>query len=279
MKMYKLKKNKNIKYKEYFWECECKGCGRIFHTASQNIKKIKSCGCSKKNSKNRKFVVGYIGSTNNDEKYKVINYLNDLVTIKFLETGYITTVKSSVLCGGFIKDKLKPSVCGVGYLGYCGNINRSKEYKLWKGIIERCYNTKRKDYQKYGYRGITVCERWKCFKNFLEDIEKIDGYDKEKFFANELDLDKDIKQKNIPTNKKIYSIETCMFVDKHINRSITTRKSTPSVNIISTNGDYVLETSCPIEELAKKINVKTQYITRILRGGAKTHKGWTFKYY
>ena len=32
------------------------------------------------------------------------------------------------------------------------------------------------------------------------------------------------------------------------------------------------------EELANKLNIKTQYITRILRGEAKTHNGWTFKY-
>ena len=33
-----------------------------------------------------------------------------------------------------------------------------------------------------------------------------------------------------------------------------------------------------VEELAKQLNIKTQYITRILRGEAKTHKGWTFRY-
>lgn len=37
-------------------------------------------------------------------------------------------------------------------------------------------------------------------------------------------------------------------------------------------------TICPVNELANKLNIKTQYITRILRGKAKTHKGWTFKY-
>ena len=33
------------------------------------------------------------------------------------------------------------------------------------------------------------------------------------------------------------------------------------------------------EELAKQLGIKTQYITRILRGEAKTHNGWTFKYF
>lgn len=31
-----------------FWECKCKKCGKIFHVSSQNIKKTKSCGCSRR---------------------------------------------------------------------------------------------------------------------------------------------------------------------------------------------------------------------------------------
>ena len=170
-------------------------------------------------------------------------------------------------------------MCGVGYLGYCDKINRSKEYTLWKGLIERCYNPKRRDYQMYGAKGITVCERWKCYAYFLEDIEKIEGYNKEKFLNGQLDLDKDIKQDGVPIYNKIYSLETCIFVDKHINRSTTKREPTPSIGIISMRNGYILKTNCPVEELAKQINVKTQYITRILRGEAKSHNGWTFQYF
>lgn len=227
----------------------------------------------------KKYVNGYIGETKSGSKYIVINYANNIVTIKFMETGYIVNTTVPALIKGFIKDKLKPSVCGVGYLGDCDTTIYEKEYTLWKGIIERCYNTKRKDYTKYGLLGVTVCDRWKCFANFVKDVPNIDGYDKNKFLNNELDLDKDIKQKSIPIHQKIYSQETCMFVDKHINRSITTRKPTENVHIMSIKGDYILKTFCPVEDLAKQLGIKTQYITRILRGEAKTHNGWTFQYY
>ena len=40
-----IEKNKSRKNKAEFWECVCKKCNNIFHTASQNIPKIKSCGC------------------------------------------------------------------------------------------------------------------------------------------------------------------------------------------------------------------------------------------
>ena len=43
-----VEKNSARKNKTEFWECECKKCNSIFHTASQNIPKIKSCGCSRR---------------------------------------------------------------------------------------------------------------------------------------------------------------------------------------------------------------------------------------
>jgi hypothetical protein len=47
----------------------------------------------------------------------------------------------------------------------------SPTYRSWLGIIQRCCNPHDKDYQEYyGYRGITVCERWRKFENFLADM-------------------------------------------------------------------------------------------------------------
>lgn len=40
----------------------------------------------------------------------------------------------------------------------------------WKKMKERCFNPNRKDFQHYGGRGITICERWMRFENFMEDM-------------------------------------------------------------------------------------------------------------
>ena len=34
------------------------------------------------------------------------------------------------------------------------------EYSVWEHMKERCLNPKRLDYWRYGWRGITVCQRW-----------------------------------------------------------------------------------------------------------------------
>ena len=40
----------------------------------------------------------------------------------------------------------------------------------WQGMIQRCYNKNANKYDDYGGRGISVCDRWRVFRNFLEDM-------------------------------------------------------------------------------------------------------------
>lgn len=47
------------------------------------------------------------------------------------------------------------------------------QYRLWRGMITRCYNSARKEYSNYGGRGIAVCKRWRLsFTAFLSDMGK-----------------------------------------------------------------------------------------------------------
>jgi len=46
----------------------------------------------------------------------------------------------------------------------------SSTYKSWGGAVQRCTNPKNANYNNYGARGITICERWLCFDNFLADM-------------------------------------------------------------------------------------------------------------
>ena len=43
-------------------------------------------------------------------------------------------------------------------------------YRRWASMKERCNNPNCKDWPRYGGRGITVCERWNVFANFISDM-------------------------------------------------------------------------------------------------------------
>ena len=46
------------------------------------------------------------------------------------------------------------------------------EYIVWKGMRARCLRKQNKSYANYGGRGITICERWSSFENFISDMGK-----------------------------------------------------------------------------------------------------------
>lgn len=61
----------------------------------------------------------------------------------------------------------------------------SPTYSSWAGMKDRCTNQNHKSYNNYGGRGITVCERWMDFRNFLEDMgERPSGTSIDRIDAN-----------------------------------------------------------------------------------------------
>ncbi len=117
-----------------------------------------------------------------------------VIFLSSLRTGKTTS------CGCVGKEALKIATLKHGHNR---RGNPSKTYTTWGSMISRCKDNKRKDYGRYGGRGIKVCKRWEKFKNFLADMgEK----------PKELTLER-------VDNNKGYSLNNCKWatVDEQAN--------------------------------------------------------------
>lgn len=48
--------------------------------------------------------------------------------------------------------------------------SRTPEYLIWATMLARCQRKTAHDFDRYGGRGIRVCERWHDFSDFLADV-------------------------------------------------------------------------------------------------------------
>lgn len=70
-----------------------------------------------------------------------------------------------------LKNKTSEGCADCSIRGFSHGKSRTKSYKSWQSMKERCYNPKSNYYHRYGGRGITVCDRWlESFENFYEDM-------------------------------------------------------------------------------------------------------------
>lgn len=47
----------------------------------------------------------------------------------------------------------------------------ARTHSIWRGMVRRCHLACAREYHRYGWRGIRVCERWRAsFDAFLEDM-------------------------------------------------------------------------------------------------------------
>lgn len=51
-----------------------------------------------------------------------------------------------------------------------GLANKTPTYRSWKEMRQRCMNPRNDKYQWYGGRGISICQRWMEYQNFLADM-------------------------------------------------------------------------------------------------------------
>ncbi|HCA4016383.1 TPA: hypothetical protein MPW60_003104, partial [Listeria monocytogenes] len=96
---------------------------------------------------------------------------------------------------------------------------KTKEYVLWKGMLQRCYS----DTQYPTYEGCKCSENFKSYEYFYEWCNEQIGFSNEGWH-----LDKDLLVKG----NKVYSENTCVFLPQEINSLLIKSTATRGKHLI-----------------------------------------------
>jgi len=207
-----------------------------------------------------------IYNSNNYGDFKVLNYINSRsIEIEFFNTGYKTKVEAVQIRRGEVKDKLSPTVYGVGFMGdgdYKSKVKGkdTKLYQTWVNMLERCYSDKLQ-VRCPTYIGCSVNQIWHNFQNFAEwfELNYIKGYH----------LDKDIKI----NGNKIYSPENCLFVSHEENNIKAQAKY-----YVFINPDGIEVDVYNLQEFCRGKSLNSSAMCKVAKGKATHHKQWTCSY-
>lgn len=205
--------------------------------------------------------VGDLFTNTDGDTGVVVKYHNSRkVEVVFIDTMYETTACAINIREGKVKDKLKPSVHGVGFIGDGKFNSKYVSYPSWISMLERCYDFKFQQ-RSPTYIGCTVCEEWHNFQNYTEWYNKAHPSD-----GNKYQLDKDIRV----SGNKIYSPDTCIFVTASENLINAFAKD---YTFIDPDGKLVEIYN--LSSFCRSNGLHQGSMSRVSRGRLKQHKGWT----
>lgn len=190
-----------------YWKSVC-DCGEMVVMSQKDLKRksTRSCGCAK---------VNYLGTAKGDKggPKKISRALYDTIKMpsharfknllgKRFEKLFVLAFDGKrgdssywkCVCDCGSMRVVRTTDLGSGRVRSCGcgkdkrpqrGRELDPEYMVWSNMRRRCGEPSNQDYRNYGGKGITVCERWAKYENFIEDmgrrptpdysIDRIDG--------------------------------------------------------------------------------------------------------
>jgi len=193
---------------EAYWICRCE-CGRVKSINGCSLRKgaTKSCG-----SGLHKIGNGAHDITGNRYGYLValrIDYSRGSHWICKCDCGKEVSVDANALktgntrscgCQKYVMSSAKNRKHGM---------SKSKLYGIWSDIKARCYNPNNASYDRYGARGIGMCDEWKNDPSKFIEWSLNNGY----FESDNNRVDCSIDRID---NDKGYSPNNCRWVDIYV---------------------------------------------------------------
>jgi hypothetical protein len=152
------------KPRKVYWKCKC-DCGKEFSIRQDRFKTQRSCGCIRAES----LVIGQTFG-----RLTVLEIAHDKKT-----HNQGVCFKCQCACGNIHYASLMH--LNSGAVRSCGCLlkesatlfqtthgkSKTRLFRIWSGMKQRCTNPIGKDYSKWGGRGIRVCDEWIAdFMNF-----------------------------------------------------------------------------------------------------------------
>ena len=152
----------------------------------------------------------------------ITKYINSqAVCVKFVVTGYETTTKASNVIAGSVKDRLLPTVHGIGITGDSQvrvDGKHTKEYRLWNNMLKRCYSVGCQKVRPT-YIDCSISENFRYLQYFKEWCNNQIGFNSVDEKGKPFALDKDILVKG----NRVYNEDVCVFVPQEVNLLFTKR--------------------------------------------------------
>jgi hypothetical protein len=154
------------------WLCRC-DCGRekVVRGMLLRLGKTTSCGCFRREQVRRKDMAGLKFGRLTALDFAGINQHAHATWHCRCDCGQEVTVDGNSLrtgntksCGCFDRDRASERATRHGRA-------RTREYRIWTAMIQRCYNEDHVSYRNYGARNVIVCEAWReDFAAFFRDM-------------------------------------------------------------------------------------------------------------